>query len=473
AAALGRTRCPDRHLQPPHHRPVAGAQLRRGRARRAADFGAVRRHGPFQGNQRQIWSRLWRLLPAGGGAGAALGAGRRRPAGTLWRRGVHRGAARARRRGGADGRRTAARGHRAARPRVGGPGTGPDGQRRRGHAAARRGPSRHHRPRRQGAVRGQARRPQLRARGTGGLQLTACGPGARQESCVEDSRGSGRGRSHEGRFDQTRARQICPPPRGIPRLPSSHLHDNRTRRSHYHVPSPHRRGNAGACMNHQRSESKALAWMLAGAAIIGTNGIMVELAGTPPTVSAFWRMAFGGAMLLGWVVASGGWRALAPRTWGWIAATGAFFAADLWLWHRSILLVGPGLATLLGNAQVFFMALAGVLLFGERIGPRFLAGLLLAFAGLWLMLGSNWAQLPPQYRWGVWLGLGTGVCYAAYNLGLRRSQREAHADRAGAAPVAQVLGIAALVTAMFLGGAGLAEGASFAIPSLESLLVLL
>src|SRR3546814_1663894 len=117
-------------------------------------------------------------------------------------------------------------------------------------------------------------------------------------------------------------------------------------------------------------------------------------------------------MLLGWVVASGGWRALAPRTWGWIIVTGVFFAADLWLWHRSILLVGPGLATLLGNAQVFFMALAGVLLFRERVGPRFLGGLLLAFAGLWLMLGSNWSQLPPQYRWGVWLGLGTGVCYA-------------------------------------------------------------
>jgi drug/metabolite transporter (DMT)-like permease len=226
-------------------------------------------------------------------------------------------------------------------------------------------------------------------------------------------------------------------------------------------------------MTHSRNEPRALAWMLAGAAIIGTNGIMVELAGMPPTVSAFWRMAFGGAMLLAWVMASGGWRALTPRAWGWIAATGTVFAADLWLWHRSILLVGPGLATLLGNAQVFFMALAGVLFFHERLGPRFLAGLVLAFAGLWLMLGSHWSQLPPQYRWGVWLGLGTGVCYAAYNLGLRRSQREAHVDRARLAPVAQVLGIAALVSAVFLGGAAVAEGAAFAIPSLKSLLVLL
>src|SRR3546814_1937913 len=127
--------------------------------------------------------------------------------------------------------------------------------------------------------------------------------------------------------------------------------------------------------------------------------------------------------------------------------------------------------TLFRSAQVFFMALAGVLLCRARVGPRFLGVLLLAFAGLWLMLGSNCSQLPPQYRWGVWLGLGTGVCYAAYNLSLRRSQREAHVDRAASAPVAQVLGIAALVTAVFLGGAGLAEGSSFAIPSLKSLRV--
>jgi drug/metabolite transporter (DMT)-like permease len=226
-------------------------------------------------------------------------------------------------------------------------------------------------------------------------------------------------------------------------------------------------------MSIPRSDPRALAWMLAGAAIIGTNGIMVELAGTPPTVSAFWRMLFGGAILLAWVAASGARQPLGPRAWGWVVVTGVAFATDLWLWHRSILLVGPGLATLLGNAQVFFMALAGVLFFRERLGPRFVAGLVLAFAGLWLMLGSHWPELPPQYRWGVWLGLGTGVCYAAYNLCLRRAQREAHVDRMGAPPVAQVLGIAALVSALCLGAAGLAEGAAFAIPSLKSLVVLM
>jgi len=76
------------------------------------------------------------------------------------------------------------------------------------------------------------------------------------------------------------------------------------------------------------------------------------------------------------------------------------------------------------------MAIAGVLLFGERLNARFVAGVLLAFFGLWLLLGADWATLPAQYRWGVWLGLGAGVCYAAYNVGIKRSQAEAGVGRA-------------------------------------------
>lgn len=208
----------------------------------------------------------------------------------------------------------------------------------------------------------------------------------------------------------------------------------------------------------------AITQLLIGAAIIGTNGLMVRFAGTPPTVSAFWRMFLSGLLLAALVQARHGWQPLSRRAWAWIALPSLAFAIDLWMWHRSILLVGPGLSTLLANAQVFFMALAGVLFFREQLTVRFVAGVLLAFFGLWLLLGDDWATLPTEYRWGVWLGLATGVAYAAYNVGLKRSQAEA-AVGADRVPVEQVLCLAAFGSAICLGLMGLAEGASFVLPS--------
>lgn len=226
-------------------------------------------------------------------------------------------------------------------------------------------------------------------------------------------------------------------------------------------------------MSQTHTDRAALLSMLAGAALIGTNGLMVRFAQTPPTVSAFYRMLIAGVFLTLLLRLRGRWAPLPRRVW-WLALMPAVaFATDLWLWHRSILLIGPGLSTLLANSQVFFMALAGLLLYRERIGPRFLAGIVLAFAGLWLLLGGEWSKLPAEYRWGVWLALGTGVCYAVYNISLRNVQQRAAQDRDGPAPVEQVLAIVSLGTAVFLGLAVVGEGASFAIPSWWSLGVLL
>lgn len=207
--------------------------------------------------------------------------------------------------------------------------------------------------------------------------------------------------------------------------------------------------------------------LLAGATIIGTNGLMVRLAAMPPTAVAFWRMLLAGLLLAVLVTLRHGWQPLPRKAWRWLAVPVLAFAVDLWMWHKSILLVGPGLATLLANAQVFFMALAGVLLFRERLGPRFVAGVLLAFFGLWLLLGGDWATLSPQYRWGVWLGLATGLAYAAYNVGIKRTQALAGAGRARV-PVEQVLCLAAFGSALCLGMIGWAEGEVFQPPSLHA-----
>ena len=221
------------------------------------------------------------------------------------------------------------------------------------------------------------------------------------------------------------------------------------------------------------ADRAAVVQMLIGAAIIGTNGLMVRLAGMAPTSVAFWRMLLAGLLLGALVVARHGWQPLPRKVWWWCALPAVAFAVDLWMWHRSILVVGPGLATLLANAQVFFMALAGVLFFGEKLTPRVIFGVLLAFFGLWLLLGGDWAALPAGYRWGVWLGLATGLCYAVYNLGLKRTQSEADCDAPGAASTEQVLCYAAFGTALLLAAMVRAEGASFAIPDLRVLLILL
>ncbi|PJK10079.1 hypothetical protein CO608_05125 [Lysobacteraceae bacterium NML08-0793] len=212
--------------------------------------------------------------------------------------------------------------------------------------------------------------------------------------------------------------------------------------------------------------------LLIGAAIIGSNGLMVRFAQTPPTVSAFWRMLMSAILLALLVQFRHGWQPLSARAWGWICVPAIAFAVDLWMWHRSILIVGPGLSTLLANAQVFFMVLAGVLFFGERLTWRFVFGVALAFFGLWLLLGGDWASLPAEYRWGVWLGLGTGLAYAVYNIGLKRAQSEAAVGQARV-PIEQVLCLAAFGSALVLGLMGMAEGSRFAIPNWRSFAILL
>ena len=107
--------------------------------------------------------------------------------------------------------------------------------------------------------------------------------------------------------------------------------------------------------------------LIAGAVTISFAPVFVRLVDVPPTVSAFYRTLIGGLVLL--VIVRMRRHSLSGGRTVFIAllAAGAAFAADLAVWHRSILYIGPGLATLLGNFQVFFLALAGILWFGERM----------------------------------------------------------------------------------------------------------
>jgi drug/metabolite transporter (DMT)-like permease len=200
--------------------------------------------------------------------------------------------------------------------------------------------------------------------------------------------------------------------------------------------------------------------LFAGAFLISFSPVFVRLVSVSPTASAFYRTLFGGIALVLYLVVHR--RGPPPRRiWIALGCAAIFFALDLWFWHRSILLIGPGLATLMANLQVFFMIAAGVLLFRERPSWLQIAAAPLALIGLALILGTDWSALEASFRMGVLLGLLTAMSYAGYLLSMRRA-------RAGATdplPVIEVATVSILVT-ILLGVAMFAEGGSLTIPTL-------
>nr|WP_073613580.1 DMT family transporter [Desulfopila aestuarii] len=208
--------------------------------------------------------------------------------------------------------------------------------------------------------------------------------------------------------------------------------------------------------------------VLIGAFMISFSAVWVALADVPPTTSAFYRVFFGGAFLLAAALVKGELGQIHRLKIMPYAFCGFAFALDLYFWHASILFIGPGLATIMGNFQVFLMALCGVLFFKEKLTIRFIISLPLAICGLLLVVGFNWNELPPSYRTGILFGLLTALSYTVFLLLLRRIQSAKDATHRFTP-----LMFVSLFSALFLGLMLLASSTSFAIPTVTATFSLL
>lgn len=207
--------------------------------------------------------------------------------------------------------------------------------------------------------------------------------------------------------------------------------------------------------------------LIAGAVMISLSGVWVKVAHVAPNVSAFYRVFFGGIVLMG--------AALSRRELKWPGVRqlmlyllcGFLFAVDLWLYHYSIQYIGPGLGTIIPNFQVFILAAFGILFFKEPLRPAYLMSLPLAFVGLFMIVGLNWAQLEQVYRIGIYYGLACAVLYATFILTLRKLQ----ADQMGVS-FFYVLMMVSFATAIFLAAEIIYNHDSFQIPDPQSLFAL-
>lgn len=167
--------------------------------------------------------------------------------------------------------------------------------------------------------------------------------------------------------------------------------------------------------------------LLFGGVCISWAAILVRFAaaeGLGPTSIAFWRLLAGTITMFSAAALAGRPRRLPPRAALLALLGGAIFTADLYLWHRSIALVGAGLATILASTQVFNTAVLNWAFMGERPRARFFAAAAAGLFGVALVagVGSDIALSGDHLR-GVLLGLATGLAYGSYLLTTRRLGR--------------------------------------------------
>jgi len=215
---------------------------------------------------------------------------------------------------------------------------------------------------------------------------------------------------------------------------------------------------------------RSLLLLLFGTVCISFAAIFVKLidiSQVGPTAIGFWRTLFGFAILALWTLAERRTLKLPPHVYKWAALAGFVFFLDLFLWHRSIIYCGAGMATILAGTQVFCSGILSRIFYKETLTARFFLAAFGGIVGVIMLIGVGSIELSDKYILGVILGLLTGITYANYILSVKRGSHEQ-----GTAGTVAFMTWTSLCTAILLGTAALIEGEPMMPPDSKSYLVL-
>ena len=178
-------------------------------------------------------------------------------------------------------------------------------------------------------------------------------------------------------------------------------------------------------------DAHPLLLLAVGATLISFAPVFVKMIGLGTlglTAIGFWRCLFGAIVLASVGLATGNRLRLSRRQMFWAVAAGLAFCVDLWVWHRSIAYAGAGMATMLGNTQVFATSVLSIFIFKEKLTFRFVLAAISAMGGVVLLVGIGGdVAFSEQYVWGIAFGLATGVAYASFIICLKQGSRNSEA----------------------------------------------
>jgi drug/metabolite transporter (DMT)-like permease len=172
----------------------------------------------------------------------------------------------------------------------------------------------------------------------------------------------------------------------------------------------------------KRNDAFAFAALLTGSTALAIGPWFVRMADVGPIASGFWRLALAIPFLF-LIARVSKQRFGRPdaRLWAMITLAGLFFAADLALWHEGILRTKLANSTLFGNISSFFFAGYGFLVARRLPSGKQAIALLLATAGIALLLGRSY-ELSRTHLTGDLLSIGAGLCYVVYMIAIERAR---------------------------------------------------
>ena len=173
------------------------------------------------------------------------------------------------------------------------------------------------------------------------------------------------------------------------------------------------------------SDRRTMLIALAGAVAISFSPVFYVYSNTNPSTGAFFRMLYAlpALALLAYLVRKADTRSSRTR---WTAfGAGLILAPDMLSYHSSMIFIGIGIATLIGNSQVIIVTLASWKLFGEKPNPAILLSLPVVIIGLALISGfadpEPYGEDPVK---GVVFGMIAAFFYSSFLILFRYSNRE-------------------------------------------------
>lgn len=206
--------------------------------------------------------------------------------------------------------------------------------------------------------------------------------------------------------------------------------------------------------------------LAASSVLFGLGAVFVVFIELDATVIAFYRLFIAAVLFGAYLLIRHESFFINQKALLMAALSGVFLGIDLAMWNASILIIGPGIATILNSLQVFFMAIFGLLLYRDKPSLKLWISLLITFFGV-VLLCLHEVSYSDKGLAGVIIGVASAVAFALAMINLRAAAKYQTNSLVNTVFYASIAG--AIATGIY----ALFDGSSFTIPNLQSLVMVL